>query len=44
MGFVLFMENGRLRLLEGFTVRPDSTAQLNLEDLTFTIRKTPFDA
>jgi len=44
LGFILFMENGRLHLLEGYAVGPESTALLNLEDLTFTIRKTPFDA
>jgi hypothetical protein len=43
LGFVLFMEDGRLHLLEGYAVGPEDTAQLNLEDLTFTIRKTPFD-
>jgi hypothetical protein len=44
LGFVLFMENGRLHLLEGYAVGPESTAALNLENLTFSIRKTPFDA
>ena len=41
--FVLFMENGRLHILEGYALGPESTASLNLEDLTFTIRKAPFD-
>jgi hypothetical protein len=44
LGFVLFMEDGRLHLLEAYAVGPESTAPLNLEELTFTIRKTPFDA
>ena len=44
LGFVLFMEHGRLHLLEGYAVGPESTAALNLENLTFSIRKTPFDA
>ena len=43
LGFVLFMEDGRLRLLEGYATGPESTAHLNLEDLIFTVGKTPLD-
>ena len=41
LGFVLFMENGRLHLLEGYAWAPESTAALNLSDLEFEIFKQP---
>lgn len=44
LGFVLFIEDGRLHLLEGFAVGPEDTTSLNLEELNFAISKTPFDA
>lgn len=41
-GFVLFMENGRLHLLEGYANGPENTASLHLETLNFEIyRRTP---
>jgi len=41
LGFVLFMENGRLHMLEGYAWGPESTAALDLTDLTFEIYKQP---
>jgi hypothetical protein len=41
LGFVLFMENGRLHLLEGHELGGESTARLELEKLTFAITRTP---
>lgn len=38
-GFVLFMKNGRLHLLEGYANGPENTAPLNLESLKFEIYK-----
>jgi hypothetical protein len=41
-GFVLFMENGRLHLLEAYANGPENTAPLDLETLKFEIyRQTP---
>jgi hypothetical protein len=40
MGFILFMEDGRIRTLEGFTYT-DSTTGLDLEHLNFEVLKTP---
>ena len=39
VGFVLFMENGRLHLLEGYAHGPENTAPLDLESLKFEIYK-----
>jgi hypothetical protein len=41
LGFILFMENGRLHLLEGFAWGPESTASLDLAALTFEVYKEP---
>jgi hypothetical protein len=38
-GFVLFMDNGRLHLLEGYANGPENTAPLDLETLKFEIYK-----
>lgn len=38
MGFVLFLKDGRLRTLEGFTY-DDPTAELDLNCLNFEVRK-----
>ena len=37
LGFVLFMEEGRMHLLEGYAWGSESTALLDLFDLTFEI-------
>ncbi|WP_375403813.1 hypothetical protein [uncultured Sphingomonas sp.] len=37
LGFVLFMEDGRLHLLEGFAWGPESTVSLDLNSLSFEI-------
>ena len=37
LGFVLFMEDGKLHLLEGFAWGPESTASLDLMRLPFEI-------
>lgn len=37
LGFVLFMEDGKLHLLEGHTWGPESTASLDLSSLSFEI-------
>jgi len=39
LGFVLFMQDGRLHLLEGYARGPESTALLDLAALTFDIFK-----
>jgi hypothetical protein len=41
LGFVLFMENGRLHLLEGYELGGESTAWLDLEECAFVISKEP---
>lgn len=41
LGFVLFMEHGRLHLLEGFAWGPESTAALDLTALKFEVYKQP---
>jgi hypothetical protein len=41
LGFVLFMENGRLHLLDGYALGGESTAHLELEKLTSSITRTP---
>ena len=39
LGFVLFMENGRLHLLEGYAWGPENTAPLDLTRLKFEISR-----
>jgi hypothetical protein len=39
LGFVLFMEDGRLHLLEGFAWGPESTTALDLPALNFEVYK-----
>ena len=39
MGFVLFTEDGLIRLLEGFAWGPESTATLDLQSLEFDVYK-----
>ena len=41
MGFALFFDDGRMATLEGFTYGTESTAELDLTDLTFNIVKLP---
>jgi len=41
LGFVLFMEDGRLHLLEGFARGPESTAGLDLTAVEFEVYKEP---
>ena len=41
LGFVLFMREGRMHLLEGYGYGPESTASLDLLDLTFEIFNAP---
>jgi hypothetical protein len=41
LGFVLFMEDGTLHLLEGFAWGPESTAALDLTAITFELCKEP---
>lgn len=43
LGFVLFMKDGRLHLLEGYSCGGEDTTNLSLNDLTFRIANTPFD-
>ena len=40
-GFVLFMEDGRLHLLEGYANGPENTAPLKLETLEFEVHRQP---
>jgi hypothetical protein len=40
MGFILFMKEGRMQTLEGFTYS-DSTTELNFEALNFEVLRTP---
>ena len=39
LGFVLFMEEGRMHFLEGYAWGSESTASLDLLDLTFEVYK-----
>ena len=41
LGFVLFMEDGRLHLLEGYAWGPESTAGFDLTNLKFDVFKEP---
>ena len=41
LGFVLFLENGRLHTLEGFTYGSESTASLDLTSVAFEIVRLP---
>jgi len=41
MGFVLFMEDGRLSLLEGYVLGAGSTASLDFGSLDFDVFRTP---
>ena len=41
LGFVLFMKNGRMHMLEGFAWGPESTASLDLHRLQFEIYNQP---
>ncbi|MEA1013638.1 hypothetical protein [Sphingosinicella sp. LY1275] len=41
LGFVLSMEDGRLHLLEGYGWGPESTASLDLNNLSFEIYHEP---
>jgi hypothetical protein len=41
LGFVLFLKDGRLNLLEGFAWGPESTVGLDLGDLQFEIYYQP---
>jgi hypothetical protein len=41
LGFVLFMEDGKLHLLEGYAYGPESTASLDLDNLSFEIFYEP---
>lgn len=41
LGFVLFMEDGKLHLLEGYAWGPESTASLDLKNLSFEIFGAP---
>ncbi|MBS0475570.1 MAG: hypothetical protein JSR28_10575 [Proteobacteria bacterium] len=43
MGFVLFMDHGKLSLLEGYAFAPEDTSALDLEDLTFEVTSGPYD-
>lgn len=43
LGFVLFMESGRLHLLEGYTWGPESTAALDLSRLAFEVYRQPLN-
>lgn len=43
MGFVLFMEDGYLNLLEGYAFGPENTDSLNLETVSFSISGLPDD-
>jgi len=42
LGFVLFMEDGRLHQLEGYCCGGEDTSDLPLSDLSFRIADTPF--
>lgn len=41
INFVLFIDDGRLQMLEGFTWGPESTFDLDLADLQFEIYNQP---
>jgi hypothetical protein len=43
VGFVLFMSDGRLSMLECYTFGPESTTDLDLSRLTFTILRKRMD-
>jgi len=44
MGFVLFFNDGRIETLEGFTYGTESTAALDLTNLTFSIVRRPVNS
>ena len=44
LGFLLFMKDGRMNLLEGYAIGPENTTPIDLETVPFTIATTPFDA
>jgi len=44
LSFVLFMKDGFLNLLEGYSVGGENTADLTLSSLNFRIDDTPVDA
>jgi hypothetical protein len=41
LGFVLFMEDGKLHLLEGYAWGPENTASLDVNNLSFEIFHEP---
>lgn len=41
MGFILFMEDGYINLLEGYAFGAENTALLNLASVNFTISPLP---
>jgi len=43
LGFVLFMRDGKLHVLEGFTCGNETTSAIDFDRLCFEIRPTPFD-
>jgi hypothetical protein len=43
LGFVLFMEDGKLHLLEGYAQGPESTSALDLKTLRFEIFHEPIE-
>ncbi|GAB5486520.1 MAG: hypothetical protein Pars2KO_00900 [Parasphingorhabdus sp.] len=43
IGFVLFLENGYLHILEGYALAPEDTSSLDFSDLNFTILNSPAD-
>jgi hypothetical protein len=41
LGFVLFLEDGRLHLLEGYSYEPESTTSLDLASVAFRVFRAP---
>jgi len=44
LGFLLIIEDGRLYVLDGYTVGVEDTGPIDFEMAAFTMRETPFEA
>ena len=43
LGFLLIIRDGRLHLLDGYTVGPEDTGPIDFETAAFKMRETPFE-
>jgi hypothetical protein len=44
LGFLLIIRNGRLDVLDGYTVGAEDTGSIDFETAAFEMRETPFEA